>query len=117
MRFFAASQAGSANARKSASVYPAARNTAVGDNSRKVTARWPARAPSGWPSPAIRPSATTATAPLTREISSPATVQSGMTVCTARRVNGKPGKKATRLSEAGSIPGKEPKYPYSAMCR
>lgn len=47
---------------------------------------------------AVRPSATTATAPATSEISSPAAVQCGTTVCTARSSIGKPGKNASRLS-------------------
>ncbi|CAM5739285.1 hypothetical protein SMICM304S_03118 [Streptomyces microflavus] len=47
----------------------------------------------------MRASASTATAPATNEISRPAPVQLGTTVCTALRRSGKPGKKASRLSQ------------------
>ena len=82
----AASQAGIAKARNSASLYPANRNTEVGQSSSASTAHRPV--PGGPASSPSRESATIARPPATSEMSTPASTQSGTIMCTIRSASG-----------------------------
>src|SRR5690606_5319125 len=89
----AGGQPGAAQARKSASVYGAARNRAGGESTSASPARFPVPGP---PSrSASRRSATTATAPATSETSRPPTSSGSPSRASSHSTAGRPGKNAS----------------------